>query len=266
MQNDESLGLPFVTRKMLDFENASTFKIVIEITANPSAATSITIQGATKQGPFKFLCEIAAGAPKQSLTFAIPDFPIILSLIQSSTAAFANGIWAMVKLSINGDIVAILTQGYINNSASIAWPEQQREHPLDKFGTLQIQLPAAPAVNTEWTITVPAQQRWEILSIYSRLVTVIAAANRRPILKVTTSGLPHVFIPTPADIVANTQVKVIYQKNALGTIDLTNLIQTVPLPDQLIVNSGDIISSETTNMQGGDRWYDIVIRAGVFFI
>ena len=92
MTNNEELNFPFVNRKMLDFEQGAIFSLLVTTISPANPPTQLTIQGATKNGPFKCFCDITPVGGKQTFTFRLTDIPIFLSTVQSSITQQQNGI------------------------------------------------------------------------------------------------------------------------------------------------------------------------------
>jgi len=266
MPNDKELNFPFVNRKMLDFESGATFSLLVNTVSAAAIATQLTINGITKDGTFKYLCDLDPVGGKQQFKFRLTDIPIFLSVIQSSTSSGQNNIWIEVKLQVNDDITLTLTQGYPNATESLSWPSQQPIDKISNIGFLQALQVATPAAGEEWTRTIPANEWCEIISVSCKLVTSATVANRRPTIKFSYGGSQFLQIPTPASITASQTSKIFCFRGAIGTDDQVGLIQTLPLPNDLILGPGGIIGSETTNLQANDEYQNIYILLRRFLI
>ncbi len=266
MPDDKELSFPFVNRKMLDFDHSAVFTLLVNTVSATVVATSLTIQGMTKYGVFKYSCGITATGGKQSFTFNLPDIPIFLSVIQEDTSFGPNNVYVMVKLRINNDVAVILTQGYANENSSLSWPSQEVVDPMSKMGALSTIAANNPAAGAEWTRTVGSYQYWEILALHFTLTTSADVANRRPAIKIAGVATTYLTIPTPATITASKAYKINCYKGAIGTDDQIGLIQTVPLPDKLVLGPGAVISTVTTGIQAADQYSDILFTANIFYI
>jgi len=266
MTNNEELNFPFVNRKMLDFEQGATFSLLVNTISATSTASSLTIQGFTKSGVFKYLCDISAAGGKQEFVFQLPDIPIFISMIQGQSGVAPNNIWAMVRLRINNDTALILMQGYPNPYSSISWPNSQVPDPISRTGAISTLSMPNPAAGAEWSATVGANQRWEITGINCVLTASATVANRRPAIQYRAGGKVYTLIPTLADITAGQAVKLKYFLGAISINDQTGLIQTMPLPHKMTFGGGATISSVTTNLQTDDQYSDIVLILNVFYL
>jgi len=266
MTNNEELNFPFVNRKMLDFEQGATFSLLVDTVSAAGVTSSLTIQGFTKSGVFKYFCDIAAAGGAQQFTFQLPDIPIFISMIQGQSGVSPNNIWAMVRLRINNDTALILMQGYPNPYSSISWPNSQVSDPMSQRGAISTVSVPNPMAGVEWVATVPTRQRWEITGINCVLTASATVANRRPAIRFMAGGKVYTLIPTLADITAGQAVKLKYFLGAISINDQTGLIQTMPLPYKMTFGSGATITSITTNLQADDQYSDIVLILNVFYL
>jgi hypothetical protein len=250
---------------MLDFEEASSFALTIETVSAVLYSGTLTIQGATKAGVFKYAAKIVPGTFVQSFTFPIADIPIFVSVIQDDVTTGPNNIWAVLKLTINKDVAMILTQGYPSDNSSISWPSQQPINNVSERGAKSTLtgMPAGAGLN--WSDTVGVNQFHELLSVRIVFQTGVAVVNRRPALKIVSNGQTRMLIPSAADIPASQIIDLNWIKGAQNLNDATGLRQTMPLCDNLLLGNGDIIGTDITNIQPGDAINEIYLLENVFY-
>lgn len=117
-----------------------------------------------------------------------------------------------------------------------------------------------PAANAEWTITVPNNTRWEILSIYAECDLDATTSARRLAIRVT-DGTDNLFQSQPGSAsTASTQMVLVHAPGmTVGNPVPDQLPGTAPLPIGLTVRAGYVISSVTLNLQAGDRYDNVAM-------
>ena len=259
-------SFPFVTRRMLDFEDGCNFTLIVNTLSATSYASTLTIQGMTKMGAFKYACLIVTGGTVQTFTFKLPDVPIFLSAVEENPDVGPNNVWVIIKLSVNGDVGMILTQGYPSDRIGISWPIQQQINPISNLGANSLLTVTVPAAGAEWTTTVPANQRWEIRSIIFTFTASSTIASRRPGIQIKLPTNVFWSIPAPADILLSQVSTINFYKGAIDINDQTGFRQTAPLPDKIVLGPTTVINSLTTNIQAGDQYSAIRFEIAIFYI
>jgi hypothetical protein len=124
---------------------------------------------------------------------------------------------------------------------------------------------AAAGVGTEFTVTVPANQFWNVLAVTAILTASAAAANRLAHI-VIRPGSAQIIIHSsePGAIIALAVVPVYWAQN-IATGNITGPVgRLVSLPSPLIVNPGWQIETLTGNIDVGDQWSAGTIIAQVY--
>jgi len=255
-KDTKDLGLPFITRKQLAFEQGSTFSLVVDITLDSGSGTDFFIRGMTKEGPFTFRAKPATATNKQTFTFRIPDVPIFISLTREGTFQTTNLAWIVIKLSVNGDVGLILTQGYVDINLGLSWPNQQPIYPIIAKGQRQKKLIAAPGAGNDLTQDVTAEEAWRLLGVHLKYTADATVATRRLNLilgELFGNFATNFIIPTPGDIVASEAWDLNFYIGANSVVNSTSKNQTAALPDQIILQNGDFVKTSTTAIQAGDQ-------------
>lgn len=266
MPPTKDLQLPFITRKMLDFGESANFTLIIDTMSASSYTSSLNIQGMTKAGVFKYSCTIETGGALQTFSFKLPDIPIFLSIIEENPNIGPNNVWVIVKLGVNGDVGMILTQGYPSDRIGISWPIQQQVPALAENGANTLVTVAVPAAGAEWSVTIPANQKWEIRSIFFIFTASAVVASRRPGVEIKFPTNVYFSIPTVADVIISQAYTFNFYKGAISINDATGFRQTAPLPEKIIVGASIVINSLTTNIQAGDQYSEIRMEVAIFYI
>ena len=248
----EITSLPFVTRKMLDFERNVTFQL--RIRTHSLLTSGVTIQGATKSGQFTFKVTLDGLGTQQTTSFNIHDIP--LWIIVSAGAATVNRgeIYAVVDILINQDAVYRLSAGYIYSKFHLAWPNANLVEPHPQVGDFKTVSGANPAAGAEVLITVPANELWRIRSVRFTLVAAAAAASRIVHLIFTNNtGVLAECISATAQIISETKTYTAFPTNAGGSVsDDNDLI--IPIPSDIWLSPGGTITTLTTALNGSDDY------------
>ena len=126
---------PFLTRKDLAFENATSFGLRLTLTGIDTSVVNIT--GFTKEGMFKFRVAPAGAGTVESFNFAIPDVPVMVSAFCTADTMDRGEVWAELWLTMNNERVFRFGSGYITSQTAISWPStiNETEHPGRGFIT-----------------------------------------------------------------------------------------------------------------------------------
>jgi hypothetical protein len=158
-----------------------------------------------------------------------------------------------------GTFAYTLTQGYVTPNSAVSWPGSIMEPPVAGQGMLRGQSVTNPAAGADWSLTVPANVRWSVLSIEATLVTDATAGNRQAFLEIVASGVGLMRI-TPQTNQAPSQTKTynwipgISPATSLGTDNLMSL----GVPTKVLQNY--VIRTNTLVKAAGDQWSSITLE------
>lgn len=124
--------------------------------------------------------------------------------------------------------------------------------------TIRIDRPAAGA---NWSTRPGGQRTWRVVSLVARLVTSVAAGDRRVRLQATDGENPYFVAESHLAHPASTTVDyAAHTGSAVTAVD--NLVLPLPLPSAgLIVRPGALLEVVTTNLDVADQWSAIVVLA-----
>lgn len=139
-------------------------------------------------------------------------------------------------------------------------PSQQSE---DEGWYSRLVVGSNPAAGAECSDTVPTGVNWILRSARLTLTTDATVANRRVKLRKTNGGTVVWNASTNNDITASLTVSANFFHHAPHTA-INNGDLASAIPRDAIINSGEVLASNTTNLQAGDNYaspvYDVLER------
>jgi len=263
MEPENNLSLPFLTRKMLDFEHAQAFELVVQSKA--STAQTVSIVGATKAGVFTLKHTPLSTFALKTERFRLPDIPIWISAIDASGNFLRGDLFLRISLAINGDTVHQLAGGYIYPSHGITWPATDIGQPSDGIGNFDSLAGADPAANANAVLDVAANIFWRVHALKVTLVTSATAADRLVHFEIDDGdAMVYEFI---APVVQAASTTVAYHcwpgANAVTAAQGGKVL--VALPHDLLLPAATRITVYEDNEQTGDDFGAITLMGERFF-
>lgn len=121
-------------------------------------------------------------------------------------------------------------------------------------GSMSTTTGSDPAAGAELSVTVPAGERWELVSVQASLVTSAVAANRRVVLTVDNGTTVYARIPVGATQAASlTYVYGFIAGLGYANGSVLDLNVTTGVPP-MILEAGYRIRTATVNIDAGDNW------------
>lgn len=261
--NPDNLSLPFLTRKMLAFEHATTFQIRVQI--RTSQTGTYTLRGATASAPFSFNFEPTADRTLRTHTFSIPDLPLWVSIIGPTNADQRGEAYVRMSLMINGDQMYHLASGYIYVDFAVSWPVGNLIEPVPPMGELVTLTGTNRAANNQISETVPANTIWKVKAVRFQFITDANAANRFVHLNFEGTAGPFLECISPTAHAASLTRNYSCFPTAPGgsVADDNDLI--IPIPQDIILLPTYMIRTTTTGMQVGDDFDAPEITVERFF-
>jgi len=263
MQDNPFLSFPFLTRDMVDWEFAANIKL--RVVSQSWYVGELILSGATKQGLFTFKHTTTANGAEVISDFAMPDFPLFLTLADPTPWFLQGGCRARVELLVNGNQMFTYCSGPVYKSKPISYPYSRDEDKVPGGGEWVYLSSVAPSPGHEANYSVPDNAIFRIMAVQIGLQTSATVANRRVRLSIHTGmSQPIEFwgsINQPAAAVRY------YTFAASGTVpdeDVSNNI-FIPIPPNLLVPSDYKIATLTTNMQAGDQFGPINLFVERYF-
>lgn len=249
---------------MLSFQYGSVFALRLRSQCDV-ASTNLTIRGATKEGPFTFAFVTGANSTITSQNFNIPDVPIFAMVIDNDGMLYQGDCYVTLDLMVNDDQLYHLGSGLVYTQKKMSWPPVSNQDQRPGGGIMIRFLGTDPAANVEITQTVPSGEVWKVRSIAFTLVSDGNAANRFVTLTIT-DGTNTILQISPAAVQTATQtVRYNFAPNLSARQNATTLIQEQPLPADLILPAGSVISTVTTARQATDNFGAPYLQVEKFF-
>ena len=252
MPPKEVFAYPFLTRKMLAFEQGAAFSLLVHVVAHDTEAWEL--RGFTKEGPFTFRFLPVGDASLETFIFNIPDTPIHLSLFPGIDANASAYCYGVVHLRVNASRTYLLAQGACSFLHGICWPEQPVGNPFQLEGTIVAPAGAVPAAGAEATFTVPDNQVFEVLGVWIELTTSSTASDRTvAIIIEENSNLLSRNVAGTTQQASETQGYSFVPDGVTGVI-VADESQEIKIRRGIILRPGSTLTTSTTNIQVADQF------------
>ena len=255
---------PFLTRKMLAFEQATAFGLNLSL--NGRLGQTVAIRGFTKEGTFNLKIPVVADGVPQTNTFKIPDIPIFISVVDALANASQGDCYVELRLTVNDVTAYALCSGWVYKNKSVSYPQTASPDSTPNRGRFSFETPPAdPAVGTQFSYTLPTGWRYRIIDIVFALQTSATVANRRMMCGFTVSGNDHFYMYSQIDQVASLtrQYRGAIQKAQSAAIGTSIGFE---IPQDLWITGGDVFFTNVQNLQAGDELMTLEILVEKFII
>lgn len=243
--------LPFLSREHLDFAPGSSFSLDLVLIA--SAAEPVEVRGFTREGQFTFVAEPVGDSSVEVFSFALPDIPVLVSVLVNPAAAFGTYDHATLHLSVNGNRTAMLGQGIISNIYGIGWPQQLNPTEPQMSGAAESVFMADPAAGANFSSTVPANQIWDILGVVAELGCDANAANRVLTFEFGSAAALLITRANTTNITANQSVTVRGVPGGTTQVITAASMHEIGLPSIITLPPQGLLKVNVTNKQAGDQ-------------
>ena len=252
MEHDNFPQFPFLTRKMLDFGAKS--QLDFEITSFATVAANLSIRVLTKEGIFKVEHGTQNNGSPSTEVFSIHDIPIFISVVDDADAFDQGECYVKLSFRINGEIVMQLGAGYVHQQKALSWPWVNQSEPVVGGGRLKVITGADPAAGAEFTVTVPTNRMWKLLSVRCLFVAAAGGGTRKPHLVLNDGS--NDFADYPPTDGADASQSLFFMFAPLGAASPSNSDNDlmVNIPGNLSLPEGFVIKSLTEGFAGGDNW------------
>ena len=246
---------PFLTRKMLAFQEGAVFGL--SITLNGPAGATVAIRGFTKEGPFNLKVPIVTNGTTQVNTFKIPDIPVMLAVVDNLGNLTQGHLYAEVRLTVNDVTQYALCSGWVYKSKSISYPITQAPEMVPGRGRFTTITPSAPpAAGADINFTPETGFTYHLIGFRATLTTSATVATRRVRFYCTLAGNEEMEMFSLVDQVASLD-RYYWGSQQAASVAAINQDIIVQIPIDTWLNSGDNFRSKTLNLQAGDSWDQI---------
>jgi hypothetical protein len=212
----------------------------------------------------QFILRPASARASVSLTLTVSE-GYLISLAATASVAITRG-QTFARAFINRAIFGATSPAqtifadYVTTLVSSGYPNGRVLAPTEGPGWVYSVTRANPAAGQDWTITLPANTRWRIRTVFAQLLTSATVVNRNVSLAISGTANFALILGALATQTAGQQI----QYTGLGlppTAQASTALAGLPLPPDLVLasttGSGHQLGSNTTAMQAGDQWSQI---------
>lgn len=249
---------------MLAFENASSFRLDVDLVTD--TLTEFTITGMTKEGPFAFKFESATSDNIQNFTFNIPDVPIAISLAKTGSGFSNIAAHATVHLSINNTRILVLCQGIINQLYGISYPSAAELTTIQRNGLYVAVVGTDPAAGAELNKTIPDNRIIEVAAISFELTTDANAADRTVTVFIEGDSGFKVIRASTVTQQANEVITYSLIPGGTNQASVANDQTEIAIPAGIVLEADSVVRTVTTNRQAGDQFTNLRIFGRMEFL
>jgi hypothetical protein len=193
---------------------------------------------------------------KQTLTVPLTEGFLISLEAFTPGAGNSNRTYVQLRLAqgslANINILGVLCEGYVSNGFHLAWPPGVFLPQGDGNGALVSVTGTLPAAGAEISETVPANARWELISIVYTLTTSATVANRFTRFVADDGANIFTEVPQPTAQIASNTFTYNWFHGALNTAGSN--VSDAPMPLHLTLNPGFRWRTNTVALQAGDQY------------
>jgi hypothetical protein len=147
----------------------------------------------------------------------------------------------------------VLCAGYFMQACPLSWPGNTVQRPTDGAGIIRSITGTVPAAGADISEVVPANTRWQLLSLFAQLTTAVAVASRQANLQLD-DGV-NIFYETPNGPIQAASLVWEYNFAPCGfapAVVLTDV--AMHYDNSQILTSGFRIRTDTIAIQAADQW------------
>jgi hypothetical protein len=251
--------LPFLTRLMLKFEQATRFGIAVDSISHATGV--ITIVGATRHGVFTLKHTLVSDGQPQQEQFNLPDIPIWISAATNGVGIQPGQTYLRISLQINSSLAEGLCGGFIYDTKSLDWPYAIAQDPVPRDqGRIHTLSDDAPGAGNTAEVNLTPSRLTKIVCANITLTTSATVANRRVHFRIQGNGGINLDFFSSVDQAASTTRKYTFAPvGTLGDYDDDNDI-IVPIMADFKDYDEYGIFVDATNLQAGDAFTLFKVR------
>lgn len=243
---------PFITREMLEFGNQS--KIDLEVVSSDTSYITFQVSGLTRSAPFTFDITPDGAGDTETRFLGMNDIPIAISVHSPIGFHQKGDLFVNIYLRINETRVMKLISGLLQSGVGLTYPATVHSDPMDGRQFLRTLGTNNPAAGAEMALTVPAAEVWEIIAIQIPFVANGTVASRRPHI---TFGIGSASVDFElfgdTDITASQNRTITAATFGFSEDRADDDDILIALPHGIVLSEGDVIATDTTNLQAGDN-------------
>lgn len=250
---------------------ASPFQFAVDGTDNLRVSAASSLAGVVIGIDYRFLGEdntIRAASlefrPTATRMMTSAGFALGKGYVLNLTCFAKSGNPRIGQVFVKIDIIRGLSaatialgtmlQGYITAKQGLGWPGSPIENSLAAEPVDRTLAGTVPAAGAQFKETVPAGARWDVISIFARLVTSGTPANRFVNLGWVRDNKTHGSFLQPTPQVASRTFFYTWGQNLPMLMDATNFRAQQPISYPALLRAGDWFESQVENLQADDQW------------
>lgn len=191
----------------------------------------------------------------QTIRIPFPEgFLLSCAVLLANTAAPRS---TYVSLAISRSTLAptllgnVLVQGYADSNVPLSWPGGILSTNLDCAGNIRVITGTLPAAGVQISETVPANARWNLLSITFSFTASATVATRLIQLILDDGTNVYGTFLSPASVTAGLSLITTFAVGVTTTTNATS--QMIAIVSPAILSAGFRIRTNVLNMQAGDQ-------------
>lgn len=197
------------------------------------------------QTPFFFSRQLAEG--------------ILLSVALLPATSIASSLYQYASIGLRrqnlgtASLHQVLCAGYVTQACPLTWPGFTAQRPTDGAGILRSITGTVPGAGVDISEIVPANTRWQLLSLFAQLTTAVAVANRQATLELDDGA--NIFVQGPPGPVQAASLIWEYSFQVLGFAPaVTGTDVVMHYDNSQILGPGFRIRTNTNALQAADQW------------
>jgi len=156
---------------------------------------------------------------------------------------------------------AVLLAAYPTQFSPLSYPQSPIADSITGAGFITFGGVTTPAAGADWSLSVSANVNWAIRSICARLTTAAAVATRLARVQVFSGSLVSADVPAFATQAASLVNIYTWAPGVTGaSIGSAPGFVSQGFPREIRLPPGNIIRSQTENIQAADQWDQIVVQ------
>lgn len=238
---------------------------VIEVTSwNTVAGVRVTVQGRVRIAPGQTRPFTAAHTPATDRTATITVHSVppgeLLNVVAFCSAGAPIVGQTFVRVAVRRgagaafERLGLLIQGPITANVARAWPGSNVVTPTDSEPAPRTIMGTTPAVNTDWSETVPTGARWELIGAYASLNCGVTGLARSAIFQMF-DGTNVIQSANPSKDQTDTILRYYsWAPNLPATVSAGSPVYQQPIAQRVILRAGWVVYTNTVGIGGGDQW------------
>lgn len=241
--------------------DADTYLRIVSACSVPGVTIAVQGRRLDQDGQLQILEE--THTPNSDRTVKVQDYQLGVGALLNLSVFAKVGSPLIGQCYVQGQIIrntgavaivlGTVLGGYITARQTLGFPGSPVMTASD-VTPAPISIAAVGAPQTiDWTYTVPVGARWQLIALYTQFQADATGATRTQFLGLASSVGFILTVPYPATVAPSGAANVSFGIN-IGKDATLSFVQTAPLPDEMTLVAGQIVSATTGGLRPGDQW------------